>query len=95
MMKAHAFVRENIPRAMRHLKKQGFQVSLVLCLVAGGYIGLDDVQLHAVMFVLQMMMTLINIFLVLTSPSICTFCLLQRSSTVMHIHGNNKPHLHL
>jgi len=24
MMKAHAFVRENIPRAMKHIKKQGF-----------------------------------------------------------------------
>jgi len=24
MMKAHSFVRENIPRAMQHVKKQGF-----------------------------------------------------------------------
>jgi len=30
MMKAHAFVRENIPRAMHCIKKQGFHLSCSL-----------------------------------------------------------------
>ena len=50
----------------------------------------DDVVVDVCLIQMMMMMKLNIILLVLTSPSISTFSLLQHLSTATRIHGNNK-----